>query len=117
MTELLQLLVVAARQTVVSHEWGVVPPNPGDLVVEVTGLFRPPDPDGIGWLVARGPTRWPAAYTVYDVLPLNPDAVLQDWGGQRWENATFSALPDSWLRRTGIRPPLALFDLIETREG
>lgn len=115
-----RLLIQAARSLKMAHDWGIVPPEPGDLVVEITGWLRPVDPDGIGWLVARGPAPMNEDGTgrvreVYDVLPLNPKALLQEWGGQRWENAVFSKLPDVWLKHMNLRPPLSLFDLIETR--
>jgi hypothetical protein len=80
-------------------------PEPGDLVVEVSGLFKPADPHGIGWLVAHDDAPYHAEdpldgsvpmREVWDVVSLHPDAPTQVINGQRvtrWENARFVAVP------------------------
>jgi hypothetical protein len=91
-------------------------PKPGDLVVEVTSL-RAADPDSIGWLIGHDLAPYKEddpldgsvpMREVWDVLPLNPDAVLQRGGYQRWVNAEFRRVPDALVKRLGLTKPEAL---------
>lgn len=93
----LRLIVALAREVYLGGRCRT--PEVGDLVIEVTGMGRPPDPDAIGWLAAHG--RAPLHVDgsgeqreVWDVLALSG---RRGAAGEalRWENAEFAALPPS----------------------
>lgn len=96
---MLRLAVMFARALVRYDQ----EPQPGDLCVEVTGWRRSVDPDAIGYLVGHGPAPYHEddpldgsvpMREVWDMRPLNSNARLQEWGGQRWENAQFRPIPE-----------------------
>jgi hypothetical protein len=138
-----------------------VDPNPGDLVVEVTGRDR--DPDALGWLVAHdfAPYADPAdpcpgcggtgktalaippqpsdppdirdgrtvkcgtcgghgtlaeGRDVWDIVPLNPEGMLNPHGVQRWENADFATINPAVTGALGMETPEPVRALIEAAE-
>jgi hypothetical protein len=109
MESVLCLLVRAARSASAHGGWADpwTDPLDGDLVVEISWL-REPDPDAIGWLIGHDQAPYFSdapldgsvpMREVWDVLPLNPGAKLRTIDGQqlqRWENARFVGLPESW---------------------
>lgn len=114
---ILRLLVAFARETA---DYTMADPEPGDLIIEVTGFRRPVDPDAIGWLIAHDQAPYNEddpldgsvpMREVWDVRPLNPNAKLQTIGGeqfQRWENAQFVKVADEVLEHAGITRPADL---------
>jgi hypothetical protein len=105
----LALAVALSRATL---DWSEEP-QPGDLVVEKTGM-RAPDPDAIGWLVAHGeagyqdnPHMTPGEPTreVWDVTPLSGALGLNGKPYLRWKNAEFVKVPDRVVRELGLKPP------------
>lgn len=108
--DLLKLIVELARTASLFDKGYSQDPKPGDLVVEVT-TFRDRDPDAIGWLVGHGDAPYNVddpddgsvpMREVWDIVPLCSEAVLNDRGEQRWENATFRAINPTILRRAGV---------------
>lgn len=101
----LKLAVVFGR-TVVDFN---TEPRRGELVVEVTR--RDIDPDAIGYLVGHADAPWNRddpldgsvpMREVYDILPLNPEAILDEYGTQRWENAMFKPVPAYVFAKLGL---------------
>lgn len=110
-TEMMKLLVACARDA--SMETVGQTAERGDLVVEVTRMSIDIDIDSIGWLVGEGQAAYredglgPTRH-VWDILPLNPGARLNALGVQRWENASFRAIPKRMVERAGLKAPEVL---------
>lgn len=76
-------------------------PEPGDLVIEITGHKQ--DDDSLGYLLGHGQATYRednrgARREVWDVVPLSLDRGRNLLPYQRWENAQFV--------RCTVKPPL-----------
>lgn len=110
---LLTLLVEQARGARLLTPAPIPPPEPGDLVIEIT-KFRY-DPDAIGWLIGHGEAPYNEDGTgpvreIWDVVPLS-GAKGKTKPYQRWENAQFAKV----ATQLEFPPPPDVAQLIANR--